>query len=433
MKFISLFFLLLVSGTGCQYLAVISSPPTKMTPGLSILQGATDQTSTQINIVAPIDDQYEITLNMEKSQLQAPEQKVVTHPKSSFQVIQLFLKDLTPDLTYTLRVYSKSKELIDERTFKTLPKELKKARLFVISCTNDRFDELQKKQWAQIQSQKPDFLFLIGDNVYVDNNPLISVDDEVLWNRYAETRNRLLLYKQRELVPTFAIWDDHDFGVNDGNSLFAFKEHAKNTFKTFFPMQENSLLFSGPGASSRLLLGQQQFLFFDDRFFRSPKGTTPQAHFGEEQENWALEAIQKHSGPSWLISGDQFFGGYHSFESYEGHHPQAFKNFIKKLKTSKKTLLFLSGDRHIAEIMKIEKPLFGFETYEFTSSGLHSQMYPGAIAKHPNKRLLFGKDGESNYLSIDIDLNAKNPLIFDIVFWGEDQKVHYQNKIEIKR
>jgi alkaline phosphatase D len=429
-------FLFLLCLSGCQLL----TRPQQLEPvsptGLSILQGATDQTSTQINLVTPNTDPYEITLSMEKSLLQTPEQKVFTHPKSSAQIIQVNLKDLTPELTYTLKVYDKNKTLIDERFFRTLPKELKKARIFVISCTNDSYEELQKKQWSQIQGQKPDFLFLIGDNVYTDISPLgplTTVDDEVLWRRYAETRDKLLLYKMKHLVPTYATWDDHDFGINDGNSLYPHKEYSKNIFKTFFPMGENAALTSGPGVASRLVLGKQQFLFLDDRFFRSPKKALPQSHFGEEQEKWALEAIQKHQGPTWLISGDQFFGGYHPFESYEGDHPEAFKNFLKKIKNTKKVVLFISGDRHVAEIMKIEKPLLGYETFEFTSSGLHAKMYPGSLAKTPNKRFYFGKDGESNYLSLDLDLTNQNPLYLDAVFWGEDQKVHYQNKLEIKK
>lgn len=430
MKWVFSFFLLFI--TSCQTV----SPPSKvLEPTLSILQGATDQTSTQINIVAPAGKTFEITISMDKSVLQTPEQKIQTRENSSWQVIQLYLKDLTSDLTYTLRVYE-NKELVDERQFKVLPKVFDRPRVLVASCTSDDFVELQKKQWKQIQDQQPDLLFLIGDNVYVDIGAfkvLTNVTSDDIWRRYVETRLALDLYKMKKLIPTFATWDDHDYGVNDGDSRFPYKEDAKNIFRTFFPMADNGILTTGPGVSASLNIQDQQFLFLDDRSFRSPVKSLPQTHFGKEQKEWLLQKVKNHKGLSWLISGDQFFGGYHPFESYEGKHPQDFQVFLKDLKKIKKPVVFISGDRHIAEVIKLEKSLLGYETYELTSSGLHSKMYPGAIAKNPNRRSVFGKDGESNYLILQMEPTESGSYSFETVFWGEDLKVHYQQKYNVKK
>ncbi len=416
---------------GCQTIHHEQSPQNL----LSILQGATDSTSTQINILARAEQDLEVVVSMDQSVLQAPEQKIESIPNNPWKMIQIFIKDLTPDLTYTLSVYEK-KVLQDRRQFKVLPKDFKQPRLFIISCTSDSYQELQKKQWKQIQDQKPDMLFLIGDNVYVDISPLkilTDINESDIWSRYVDTRNNLDIYKMQNLIPTFATWDDHDYGVNNGDARFPLKDVSKKVFRLFFPMGENAILTSGPGVASSLKIDTQQFLFLDNRTFRSPLKTNPQTHFGQEQMAWLLQSLKEHKGTTWLISGDQFFGAHHPFESFEGHHPVDFKKVIQDVKKAQKPIVFVSGDRHIAELMKIEKPLLGFETFELTSSGLHSKMYPGATAKHPNRRALFSKDGDSNYLELKIESASSSSVDFETIFWGEDQKIFFQQKYKVAR
>ncbi len=416
----------------CQMLSPTSQTTQPPQRELFILQGATDTTSTQINILAPAKELYTFQLKMESSTLEAPQPFTQAVPGTSWQLLQLQIKDLTSELLYTLQVFDEDHKMVDERFFKVLPKKIQKPRIFVISCTNDAYSDLQKKQWTQIDQQKPDFLFLIGDNVYADVGPLgpVTMTPELLWKRYAETWSTLTLYKMPHLIPTFAIWDDHDYGINDGNQSFPYKTESLNTLKNFFPMRDNESLLSGPGASSRIMIGDQQFLFLDNRFFRTPLKAVPQSHFGKDQNVWILENVKKHKGLTWLVSGDQFFGGYHPFESFEGHHPQDFKSFLKSLKALKHKVVFISGDRHAAEIMKVDKKELGYTTYEFTSSGLHSKMYADTMTKHTNPRAVFGKGGESNYMSLEID-ESHQPTKIGVVVWGEDMKVFYQNFFEI--
>jgi alkaline phosphatase D len=198
-------------------------------------------------------------------------------------------------------------------------------------------------------------------------------------------------------------------------------------------MNENSLVSSGPGVASSLKIKNQQFLFLDDRFYRTPLNVKPQSHFGKEQHQWLIEKIKTHKGPSWLISGDQFFGAYHPFESFAGNHPQDFKDFLKDIKKTGKPVAFISGDRHIAEVIKIEKSVLGYQTFELTSSGLHTKMFPDALTKNPNSRRIFGKAGESNYLELKVDLTTTTALSFEAVFWGEDFKMFFQEKYKVSK
>src|SRR5690606_19511988 len=126
------------------------------------------------------------------------------------------------------------------------------------------FTDLQERMWKQLLAQDPEVLFLIGDNVYADRGGVFhtgKADDETLWKRNVETRNALYLYEHRRLVPTYATWDDHDFGQNNGNRTYSFLESSQKMFKEFWAQNPvKGLLESGPGIASALQLREQRFL-----------------------------------------------------------------------------------------------------------------------------------------------------------------------------
>lgn len=428
-----LFILALFTLAGCQ-----SAPPVAPAPPapLSILQGATDSTSTVLSIVVPKTSAYDFHLRFDGTELKAPALQVESRDHSEFKALTLVLKGLRPDSRYSLIVTDESGAPIDERTFKTYPTQMLQPQIAVISCTSDRYVDLQREQWREVWRQAPDALFLIGDNVYIDEGKLrgTTITDKEIWRRYVEARLALEIYRMKELIPVFATWDDHDYGHNDADSRFAYKAQAKAIFNTFFPMHQNTFVNRGPGVASALSFGQQTFVFFDDRSFRSPKKITPgDTHFGGEQEKWFLGLLKKKKGPFWLISGDQFFGGYHPFESYEGHHPDSFKTFLKNIKASQRTVIFVSGDRHVAEIMKIPKERLGYETYEFTSSGLHAHMYPGSLAKTPNPLAIYGKDGTPHYILFQSQATGSNRLKLKTKVLGEKSQVLFEEIFEVAR
>ena len=106
---------------------------------------------------------------------------------------------------------------------------------------------------------------------------------------------------------------------------------------------------------------------------------------------------------NWLVSGDQFFGGYQPRDSFQGDHPKAFKDFLGAIKKTKKKFLFVSGDRHMSEVMKIPKSFLGYESYEITSSPIHSSVYPGASQEYKNPLRMSSVDGKWNYVIVDVD------------------------------
>ncbi|MBT4792922.1 MAG: hypothetical protein HON90_15205, partial [Halobacteriovoraceae bacterium] len=114
-----------------------------------------------------------------------------------------------------------------------------------------------------------------------------------------------------------------------------------------------------------------------------------------------------------LIMGDQFFGAYHPFESFEGRHPVQFKSFLNELKMTDKKYVFLSGDRHLVEVMKIDAKEFGKQSYEYTVSGMHTKMYAGSLSQSENSRRVGGFDTDPNYAIFELDKKeGKNTVRF---------------------
>ncbi len=422
--------------------------------GLPIVQGLTNAVATQIAVAAPSDLHLDFFYG-ENALAKIPSNIVSSSARKSTDLVvhHLQIENLKVGTEYTLEVReasglevhgvsSRAGRLVDRRRFKSLDTSPRPARVIAASCLYDLYLNESKGMWKALLDAKPDLLLLIGDNVYaeVKNGRFPSpLDESALWTRYSETFQALDFYKSSTLVPTLVTWDDHDYGMKDGSLENPHKLESKKVLEAFFA-QAPSPIFSeftkGPGVSSKFDAFGYRFLLLDNRSFRTPKDTTPEdeTHFGIEQEKWIRENVINTSNPVWLISGDQWFGAYHRFESYEGRHPQSFKRFLRSLRDTEATLMFLSGDRHMSEVNRIESTLLGYETFEFTSSALHSKTHASNWDTIPNKRQVRGIDLNHSFTMFNV-----RPQMLDrtVILQGEvlgrESKVLYSFDFEIKR
>lgn len=412
------------------------------------------------------DKEEKVFLKTIKNSVTISVAKKLTRSFSNQAVENLFIKGLKLKQTYSLFVRGRKKckktdnncikkcgnfcnVLIDKREFKALDINKKEVKMAVASCSITYLYDVQKKIWPEVLQHKPDVVLLIGDNVYVDryiNGTSVS-NKKSFWTRYVEMRKNLYIYKAKTLVPIFAIWDDHDYGVNDGDSSFKWKKESKKVFQSFFAQKPMGSVFQkGPGVSFVMQAFGQRLFFMDNRFFRTPnvndrrnklllKKIKYETHWGKLQENWLFTRLQKSPTPSWIIDGGQFFGGYLPWESYEASHPNNFKTvFLPNIKKSKSALAFISGDRHFFEFMKIPKKELGFSTYEITTSGVHTTLYPALWKKHNNKRQVFGKATFYNYAIINsksVNRSLKQGLRVSLEAWGLGRKLVYKKKFTI--
>lgn len=418
-----LFFLLLILAISC------SHAPKRRTDKLSILQGVTNTKEVEFSIMAKKGRKLSFELRSAEGDIIRPDDlRVVERLSSEFSLHKVvFIRD--PKKEYNLYAYE-GNSIVDQRLVgkgQTNPSHL---RMIVISCMADDHAK-HFKIWETLASTNPQYLLMIGDNVYADMTATgkpQETNPNTLWDRYTDARLSFPLYFMEKLIPTHAVWDDHDFGKNNGNSDYTYKKESKEIFDAFFAQDlSDDDWIHGQGVGGLLTLGDFNLYFLDGRTFRSPRQDGK--HLGIDQETWLINKLREEVSPSFIIKGDQFFGGYHQFESFEGNHPKDFSQFVTKLRETKTPFIFLSGDRHMSEIMQFPRSLFGMPSFEITSSPLHSKTYPDEQSNNNPWRVV----SENRYMNFTlIDNLAMNDHWFlEVVSIGENGEPYYRRELAV--
>lgn len=226
-----------------------------------------------------------------------------------------------------------------------------------------------------IANQKPDFMFWLGDNTYTREGDWNSWAGMV--HRYTHTRS---LPEMQPLLATthhYATWDDHDFGPNDADRSFWNKQTTSKAFDLFWGNPPFKPLGNGPCVNT-FVWGDCQFFMLDNRWFRAPNNGTDSTRdfLGKEQINWLLDALTYSKATFKILAcGGQVINDARYFENY-AVYPAERRYLLDRITQAKiPGVIFLSGDRHHAELSKLERagtyPLYDLTTSPLTS-GTHN-------------------------------------------------------------
>lgn len=378
---------------------------------IAIMQSYTDDKSSGFVIVSKQEkltcEVFPADVLIDSSQMiKANEIKKYTYEHSSYTIHHCDFNDLREGIKYQLFIFDDNNKVIDSRFFKTLSTSQNHFTIAIESCTSDLFHI--PLLWDNLKSHNPDYLFMIGDNVYADLfHFLTTIDEPHLWYRYVHSWLVFKIFQQKELTPILAIWDDHDYGQNNADSKYKSKEFSKKLFRTFFNQnKETKNLNQGPGVSFSFSWKRNHFIFFDDRYFRDPNEIRNGNYFSQEQISWLKEKLQKNSNDHfWLISGNQWFSTPQQDESFENSHPESLKDFLNQIEVDKHKVVLVSGDAHMSEIKKIDYSN-SKKIYEITSSGMH--VYP-MNDLDPDKRRIAATN-KPNFMITRIDFDKNNVI-----------------------
>ena len=376
---------------------------------IPILQGMTNETSSQFTVQvnkAHAMRYYvvdEIGMSREVFDVSR-----VSQSYSDFALDKLFVEHLQPGAKYELVVVAASGEAVDRRRFKTIKNDRSSLRFVFGSCIYDGMQFLAKGIYEQMFLAQPDFIFVIGDTVYMDHR---GGDGTVpsMWSRHAETRENLGLFRQKDLVPLCTIWDDHDYGGNGSDRSFRNKSESRSIFEAFFGSRPISgVEYSGFGLGHVMNVFGHRFYLLDGRTYRSSLGDPDQQHWGPDQEDWLLSSLMRSDSPSFLMTGSQYYGGYLQKDSMEFCQPNRLKLIMSEMKRVSAPVVLCSGDVHFSEIMDLEPALLGYPTFELTSSSIHSLTWP--FGRKNNDRRL-ESTWKHNFMLIDSERSEKG---FDV-------------------
>ena len=190
----------------------------------------------------------------------------------------------------------------------------------------------------------------------------------------------------REKTQIVGIYDDHDYGANDAGKSFPKKKQSKKCLMDFLDVPLKSALRKQEGAYTSYTFGKApqtiKVIILDTRYFRDSLVADPDKDrryfpnttgdmLGEEQWQW-LERELKNSKANLnlLCTSIQVLADEHGHEKW-GNFPNCRKRLLNLIvKTQPKNLMILSGDRHMAEISKMDIQGLPYPLYDFTSSGM---------------------------------------------------------------
>lgn len=261
-----------------------------------------------------------------------------------------------------------------------------------------------------IADQKPDAMLWLGDNIYYREADWLN--ETAMRYRYAHSRS--LPEMQRLLASThhYAIWDDHDFGPNDADRAYRMRETSLKVFKDYWANAGYGTAET-PGVFGSFEWNDVEFFMLDNRYYRSANRlpNSPQKQmFGNEQMEWLENALASSRAPFKIIAGgNQMMNPISPYEAF-GNFPNEQKrliNFIREARIS--GVLFLSGDRHLTELIKRTEPDL-YPLYDFTSSPLTSGPANPAKTEENNPARVSGTlvKGQRNFGLLEASGAAQN-------------------------
>jgi alkaline phosphatase D len=255
-------------------------------------------------------------------------------------------------------------------------------RIATGSCAylNDgRFDRPGKpygggeEVFDSIAATQPDLMLWLGDNIYLRESEWTSRDG--INRRYRNSRNHPRLEKLWTAAPHVAIWDDHDFGPDNGDNSYSGLGWTTEAFLRYWPLP---FAPRADGLYGSIQQGDVDIFLLDDRTHRYPKNWPEGADkvvYGPKQMQWLKAALTASQAPFKLVAGGgQFLNRIRVTPSIEtwALYPAERDDFLRFLEERRiPGVIFLSGDRHFSAHVRLQRqglyPLNDVTVSPFTS------------------------------------------------------------------
>jgi alkaline phosphatase D len=303
------------------------------------------------------------------------------------------------------------------------------------SCNNQN---IPNPLWDPIVLNKPDLFLWGGDIIYSD-----TYDMKVMKNSYQTMKNDSSYMNFKEKIPVLGTWDDHDYGLNDGGASYSKKDSVQQIFLDFFDTDANDQRRKQRGIYflKAYQIGDAwiNIIMLDTRYFRTeltkdPKGKKryiPNSNdegtiLGAGQWTWLEEVLTKSKANfNVIVSSIQFLSDQHGFETWGNMPNEVLKMKDILAKSGAKGVIILSGDRHLAEISKVDVEGMAYPLIDFTSSGMtHSySSYAGEVNPYRVTEVV----SQKNFGVLRFDLK-KNEVNMEIRGEGNELYESYTQK-----
>lgn len=277
--------------------------------------------------------------------------------------------DLTPSTRYRYEVFCegmRSAEWSGSLTTAPNPGSAGRFTMTFSSCMDGWSDDVQPV-WYIAQAQNPAFHLLLGDNAYAN-----SVDPEEQWTAHLRQRRVESFAAMIRNVPTFAVWDDHDFGDNDSDGRNPRKNECLAAFKQLFANPSYGSATT-EGTFHAFVWGDVEVFMLDSRFHRSSDDAPNDARkrlLGDGQFEWLKTGLLASKAKWKLIAcGSPLVDSSH--DSWRGFDFERERLFSLVRDHRVPGVLMLTGDTHFCAVRTHDaQSTFGYPLIEVISSGI---------------------------------------------------------------
>jgi len=292
------------------------------------------------------------------------------------------------------------------------------------SCSKQ--DKIDDQLWDEVNSLESDLWIWLGDNIYGD-----TVDMAVMREKYDLQKSHSGYQKLIAKTEVLGIWDDHDFGVNDGGKEYPKGDESKVEMFRFLDVAKDHPARMRQGAyQSYLYQGVKnvKIILLDARYFRDPlkkdeknwNVPNPEGEvLGDAQWSWLEKQLKDKDADFFIVgSGIQVIPEEHRFEKW-ANFPAERDRLLNLASTVEQPLIFISGDRHMSEASIIEHN--NKRLYEFTSSSLTNPWR--SPSEEPNRYREKDIVYQTNFAGMDVSWSDKT-LKLEINYFGKDNEVY---------
>jgi alkaline phosphatase D len=287
------------------------------------------------------------------------------------------LSGLNADTAYEYRLLNSQGRALPDRhgqTFRTAPKDgtPRDFRVAFGSCAGEWGVDPSQPIFTAIDAMTPDMFLWLGDNTYFTVQAREWEDPELMERRWSRARAMPSLQSFLAHTAHYAIWDDHDYGPNDSDRTYPLRDIAKNLFESYWP-NPSSGLSAEDGIFFKFTFGRVDFFMLDTRYERCPNDDPngpEKVILSAAQWQWLEQGLASSTADFKVVaSGMQVLSDYHRFETWNLFPQERARllDFIREQSIG--GVLFVSGDRHIGEALRVPNQ-GSYPLVEFTSSPL---------------------------------------------------------------
>ena len=215
--------------------------------------------------------------------------------------------------------------------------------------------------WKVIKAIEPQVMLLLGDNHYAD-----SQTPERIERGYRGLEADRPYMDFREEIPTFAVWDNHDYASKYPGKDFKYAARSEQLFLEHFRVPESDPRQSRVGVYGSWIFGEHpnrvQIIMLDGHRHRDQlpgkngnfrSDPDPGKTFlGPEQWKWLEKQLAREAEMRVIGSPIQVLSKEHRWRRWD-MFPKQRERLLDLVGEASGTTVFLSGDRHRGEISRL--------------------------------------------------------------------------------